>query len=171
MFILRLTILVFVMIIGFAGSSHAQSAQEAFEASCYDDVGFVRDINKQNLTCQCVGYHMRLYMPERLLKKDMDSLKEKHLLKLKKAAAKSLIGCMDHFIGDLFQDICERAAFEHGMQVDCSCMSKMGQYSLEAHRPNWMDQIDDQEQDFSPEIIIGSAEVKRDIADAMQMCQ
>ena len=171
MFVLRLTIVTFLLALCLSGPALAQTAQEAFEKGCYDDVGFVRDKDKQNLTCQCVGYHMRLYASERILKKEMSSLKGKQLLKLKKAAAKSLIGCMDHFIGDLFTEICKQAAFENDMTVDCSCMASMGQSSLETHRDTWLDQIDSQKDDFKPDTIIGSPEVKRDIAEAMQVCQ
>lgn len=162
---------VFIVLLLLPVSASAMSAAESFESACYEDVGFVRDAEKQDKTCQCVGLHMKLYIPERHLERDMEDLKQRHLLRLQKAASKSLIQCMDHFIGDLFMDICERAEFEHQVDLDCDCVAEMGQFSLEAHRPSWLKQISKAKESVNPSEIIASDAVKADIAASMQVCQ
>lgn len=147
------------------------NARDSFNQQCYQDVSFVKNIDKQEDTCRCVDLHLKLYVPERLLERQMSDLKEKHLHRLQKAASKSLIQCMDHFITDLFHDVCETAAFEHNIHANCSCMAEMGKLSLQQHRPGWLDEINRAEGPVDPQIIIGSDAVKADIAASMQACQ
>ena len=162
---------VFIVAFFFPLSAMAMSAAESFDHACYDDVGFVKDPEKQEKTCLCVGLHMKLYIPERILKREIADLKDRHLLRLKKAASKSLIQCMDHFIGDLFTDICERAEFEHEVDLDCECVAEMGRFSLESHRPEWLKQISKADEAVNPQEIIASEAVKRDISASMQVCR
>lgn len=168
---MRLTVVLIALLMLQPVSGWAMSAAESFDKACYDDVGFVRDVSKQQATCQCVGLHMQLYIPKRMLNRELDDLKKKHLLRVQKAASKSLIQCMDHFIGDLFTDICERAEFEHDIDMDCECVAQMGQLSLESHRPGWLDEISRAKEQVNPQAIIGSDAVKADIAASMQVCQ